>query len=54
MTLDITTTIHKLGSGEVVLVGVHEEPGLQMVDRHRDRERSVRFDDVAVLGGLEL
>ena len=54
VTLDIASTVNLLGSSEVVLLGVGEESSLEVGDGHRDGERSVGLDGIAVLGVLEL
>lgn len=54
VTLDITSTVNLLGSSEIVLLSVGEETGLEVADGHRDGERGVSLDGVAVLGVLEL
>lgn len=54
VTLDITGTVDLLRSSKVVLGGVGEETSLEVSDGHRDGERGVGLDGVAVLGVLEL
>lgn len=54
MSLDISSGVGELRGREVVLVRVHKEASLKVVDGHGDRESSVGRDDVAVLGVLEL
>ena len=54
VTLDITSTVNLLRSSEVVLLSVGEESSLEVVDGHRDGERGVGLDGIAVLGVLEL
>jgi len=46
--------VRELRRGKVVLLRVHEEARVQVVDRHLDRERRVRLDGAQVLRELEL
>ena len=45
---DVARAIDLLGSREVVGVRVDEVTSLEVLDRHRDRERGVGLDDLAV------
>ena len=45
---DVTRAIDLLRSREVVGVRVDEVTSLEVLDRHRDRERGVGLDDLAV------
>lgn len=52
--VDVARTVDGLGRGEVVLVRVREEAGVEVLDRHRDREVLVSGDRLPVLGEREL
>jgi hypothetical protein len=46
---DLTLTVHLLGRGEIVLLGVYKVTGFKVVDGHRDCESLVRWDSAKVL-----
>ena len=54
VTLDITLSVDLLRSGEVVLVGVDEVTGLEVLDGHRNRESGVGLDSLTVNRECEL
>lgn len=54
VTLDFTSAVDELGGREVVLISVHEEASVEVLNRHRDGEGGVGLNNISVLGELEL